>query len=68
MSSSRRLETWVSSFLVKKGDKRRRHTQRSNDFFFDSLIMPMGGPQTGADRTSAGELAEGFAPPTGEQS
>src|SRR5689334_6618106 len=30
---SRRLETWVSSFLVKKGDKTRGHTQRSNEYF-----------------------------------
>src|SRR3954451_20330906 len=45
---SRRLETWVSSFLVKKGDKMRGHTQRSSEVFFASLITPMPCPQTEA--------------------
>jgi hypothetical protein len=38
---SRRLETWVSSFLVKKGDKTQIHTQQSSKFFADSLLTTM---------------------------
>jgi len=52
------LESLVSSFLVKKGDKTRGHTQQPNkEFVRGSFITPVCFPQIQAGWISAGELA-----------